>query len=65
VVLAGSVGEVEVHDSIVNARSSRRSARSGRACTQSWSPRAPLPLPLDLVEGREGGRKEGEARVCH
>jgi hypothetical protein len=66
VVLAGAVGEFEVHDVIAGARSSRRSARSGRACTQSWSwagaepstpsPRAPLPSLLDLVEGREGGR---------
>jgi hypothetical protein len=66
VVLAGAVGEVEVHDAIAGARSSRRSARSGRACTQSWSwagaepstssPRASLPSLLDLVEGREGGR---------
>jgi hypothetical protein len=71
-VLAGSVREVEAHDAIVGVRSSRRSVRSGRACTQSWSwveaesstPSPPSPVAIAARSSRgTGGRKEKHACV--
>jgi hypothetical protein len=43
-------------------RSSRRSTKTSRVCTRSWSWAGAASSPLDLAKGLEG---EGEAHVCH